>query len=85
MEEDAAVYAKAMGKPMVAFIAGAAAPPGKKMGHAGAIVIGNAGSHTSKRKALEAANITVVDTPSQIAAAVAAGLQSDRSKVAARQ
>jgi succinyl-CoA synthetase alpha subunit len=85
MEEDAAVYAKAMGKPMVAFIAGAAAPPGKKMGHAGAIVTGNAGSHSSKRKALEAANITVVDTPSQIAAAVAAGLQSDRSKVAARQ
>jgi succinyl-CoA synthetase alpha subunit len=85
MEEDAAVYAKSMRKPRVAFIAGAAAPPGKKMGHAGAIVTGNAGSYASKRKALEAAGVTVVDTPSQIAAAVAAGLQSGRPKVAASQ
>jgi succinyl-CoA synthetase alpha subunit len=85
MEEDAAVYAKTMRKPRVAFIAGAAAPPGKKMGHAGAIVTGNAGSYASKRKALEAAGVTVVDTPSQIAAAVAAGLQSGRPKVAASQ
>jgi len=85
MEEEAAVYAKKMSKPMVAFIAGAAAPPGKKMGHAGAIVTGNAGSYASKRTALEAAGVTVVDTPSQIAAAVAAGLQSGRSKVAASQ
>ncbi len=85
MEEDAAVYAKTMSKPRVAFIAGAAAPPGKKMGHAGAIVTGNAGSYASKRKALEAAGVTVVDTPSQIAAAVAAGLQSGRPKVAASQ
>ena len=52
---------------MVAFIAGAAAPPGKKMGHAGAIVAGNAGSYAGKRKALEQAGVTVVDTPSQIA------------------
>jgi succinyl-CoA synthetase alpha subunit len=85
MEEDAAVYAKTMRKPRVAFIAGAAAPPGKKMGHAGANVTGNAGSNASKRKALEAAGVTVVDTPSQIAAAVAAGLQSGRPKVAASQ
>jgi len=85
MEEEAAVYAKKMAKPMAAFIAGAAAPPGKKMGHAGAIVTGNAGSYASKRKALEAAGVTVVDTPSQIAAAVAAALQSGRSKVAATQ
>ena len=66
MEEDAAEYAKKMRKPMVAFIAGAAAPAGKKMGHAGAIVTGNAGSYASKRQALEAAGVTVVDTPSQI-------------------
>jgi succinyl-CoA synthetase alpha subunit len=87
MEEDAATYAKTMRKPLVAFIAGAAAPPGKKMGHAGAIVTGNAGSHASKRRALEAAGVTVVDTPAQIAAAVAAGLRAGRagSKVAASQ
>jgi succinyl-CoA synthetase alpha subunit len=76
MEEDAAEYAKKMKKPMVAFIAGAAAPAGKKMGHAGAIVTGNAGSHASKREALEAAGVVFVDTPSQIAPAVAAGLQT---------
>src|SRR5215510_2975282 len=79
MEESAADYAKRMTKPIVAFIAGAAAPPGKKMGHAGAIVTGNAGSHVSKRHALEAAGVTVVDTPSQIAAAVAAGLKPRRT------
>ena len=74
MEEDAAEYAKKMRKPMVAFIAGAAAPPGKKMGHAGAIVTGDAGSYAGKRKALEAAGVVVVDTPSQIAGAIAAKL-----------
>jgi succinyl-CoA synthetase alpha subunit len=87
MEEDAANYAKKMRKPMVAFIAGAAAPSGKKMGHAGAIVTGNAGSYASKRKALEAAGVIVIDTPSQIAAAVAVGLKTGRagSKLAASQ
>ena len=65
MEEDAAEYAKKMRKPMVAFIAGAAAPAGKKMGHAGAIVTGNAGSYASKRQALEAAGVVVVDTPAK--------------------
>jgi succinyl-CoA synthetase alpha subunit len=83
MEEAAAEYAKGVNKPMVAFIAGAAAPPGKKMGHAGAIVTGNAGSYAGKRKALEAAGVIVVDTPSQIAAAVAAGLTG--TPAAARQ
>jgi succinyl-CoA synthetase alpha subunit len=79
MEESAADYAKRMTKPIVAFIAGAAAPAGKKMGHAGAIVTGDAGNYASKRQALEAAGVTVVDTPSQIAAAVAAGLKARRT------
>jgi succinyl-CoA synthetase alpha subunit len=83
MEEAAAEYAKGVAKPMVAFIAGAAAPPGKKMGHAGAIVTGNSGSYPGKRKALEAAGVVVVDTPSQIAAAVAAGLKGGRTAVQA--
>jgi succinyl-CoA synthetase alpha subunit len=76
MEEAAADYAWTMSKPMVAFIAGAAAPPNKKMGHAGAIVTGSAGSYAGKRKALEASGVIVVDTPSQIAAAVAAGINA---------
>ena len=83
MEEAAAEYAKGVRKPMVAFIAGAAAPPGKKMGHAGAIVTGNVGSYAGKRKALEAAGVVVVDTPSQIAAAVAAGLKGGRTAMQA--
>jgi succinyl-CoA synthetase alpha subunit len=66
MEEDAAEYARTMRKPVAAFIAGAASPPGKKMGHAGAIVTGNRGSYASKRKALEAAGVLVADTPAQI-------------------
>ena len=76
MEETAATYAKRMKKPAVAFIAGAAAPPNKKMGHAGAIVIGDAGSYAGKRKALEAGGVVVVDTPAQIGAAVAAQLKA---------
>ncbi len=85
MEESAADYAKNMRKPIAAFVAGAAAPAGKKMGHAGAIVTGNAGSYVSKRRALEAAGVAVVDTPSQIAAAISAGLKGSLSKVAASQ
>ena len=76
MEEAAATYAKRMKKPAVAFIAGAAAPPNKKMGHAGAIVTGDAGSYAGKRKALEAGGVVVVDTPAQIGAAVAAQLKA---------
>jgi succinyl-CoA synthetase alpha subunit len=77
MEEEAAEYAKGMRKPVVAFIAGAASPPGKKMGHAGAIVTGNRGSYATKRKALEKAGVVVVDTPSQIAQAVSERLQAN--------
>jgi succinyl-CoA synthetase alpha subunit len=85
MEEMAADYAKRMVKPVVAFIAGAAAPPGKKMGHAGAIVMGDAGSYASKRQALEAAGVVVVDTPSQIAVAAAAEVKARRGKLSANQ
>jgi succinyl-CoA synthetase alpha subunit len=70
LEEDAAEYAATMKKPVVAFIAGAASPPGKRMGHAGAIVIGDRGSYASKRKALEKAGVTVLDTPSGVGEAL---------------
>jgi succinyl-CoA synthetase alpha subunit len=70
MEEEAAGYARDMLKPVVAFIAGRAAPPGKKMGHAGAIVTGSRGTYASKRAALESAGVTVVDTPSEIPGAI---------------
>ena len=74
MEEDAAEYVRDMRKPVVAFIAGGASPPGKKMGHAGAIVMGGKGSWASKRKALEAAGVEVLDTPSGVGPAVRAAL-----------
>ncbi len=66
MEEDAAEYAKGMSKPIASFIAGAASPPGKKMGHAGAIVMGNKGSYAGKKAALEAAGDNVCATPAGV-------------------
>jgi succinyl-CoA synthetase alpha subunit len=54
----------------VSFIAGRASPPGKKMGHAGAIVMGSRGSYASKRRALESAGVRVVDTPAAVAEAL---------------
>jgi succinyl-CoA synthetase alpha subunit len=63
-----------MTKPVAAFIAGGASPPGKKMGHAGAIVMGDRGTHASKRQALERAGVAVLDLPSQVGEALAATL-----------
>jgi succinyl-CoA synthetase alpha subunit len=66
-EEKAAEYMRAFGKkPAVAFIAGRSAPPGKRMGHAGAIVSGNQGTAESKVKAFEDAGIPVANAPSEI-------------------
>lgn len=75
LEEDAAEYARGMQKSIVAFIAGRASPPGKRMGHAGAIVMGRRGSYDSKRTALESAGVTVIDTPTEVAAAMTRLLQ----------
>ncbi|MGI9385573.1 MAG: succinate--CoA ligase subunit alpha [Methyloligellaceae bacterium] len=76
MEEDAAEYAAGMKKPIAAFIAGAASPPGKKMGHAGAIVMGDRGSYAAKKAALEAAGVEVVPTPSFVPKALQPRLKS---------
>ncbi len=68
-EEKAAEYIKAkMTKPVVSFIAGRTAPPGKRMGHAGAIISGGAGTAEGKRRALNAAGVAVADTPSALPA-----------------
>ena len=67
-EEEAAAYIKAhVRKPVAAFIAGATAPPGRRMGHAGAIVSGSSGSAAAKIAALRDANIAISPTPSDIA------------------
>lgn len=63
MEEHAAEYVAGMTKPVMAYIAGGAAPEGKKMGHAGAIVSGNKGTYKSKAAALTEAGATVLANP----------------------
>lgn len=65
-EEEAAEYIKTMKKPVVGFISGRTAPPGKRMGHAGAIISGNTGTAESKIRALTAANVPVADTINEI-------------------
>lgn len=65
-EEEAADYILTMTKPVYAYITGRSAPPGKKMGHAGAIVRGNAGTALGKITALEAVGVKVADTPAGV-------------------
>ena len=75
-EEEAAAYIKAhITKPVYAFIAGQTAPPGRRMGHAGAIVEGNAGTAAGKVKALQEAGVKVAAHPEQIAELVEESLK----------
>jgi succinyl-CoA synthetase alpha subunit len=71
-EEDAAAFVKAnVTKPVVAFIAGQTAPPGRRMGHAGAIISGGKGTAAEKMAALQAAGIHVVKAPSEMGSKIA--------------
>src|ERR1700693_6319668 len=71
-EEEAAAFVKAhVTKPVVGFIAGSTAPPGRRMGHAGAIISGGKGTGAEKMRAFETAGITTVKSPADMGAAVA--------------
>jgi succinyl-CoA synthetase alpha subunit len=78
-EEDAAEYIKAhVSKPVVAYIAGQTAPPGKRMGHAGAIVTGGKGTAESKIAALKEAGVEVVNSPTDIGKAIKQRVSASR-------
>ncbi|HLR77094.1 MAG TPA: hypothetical protein VK106_05500, partial [Balneolaceae bacterium] len=71
-EEEAAAYIQDnVDKPVVAFIAGSTAPPGRRMGHAGAIISGGKGTAEDKKEALREAGVTVVDSPAEIGSTLA--------------
>ena len=79
-EEEAAAYIKKhVTKPVVGFIAGATAPPGKRMGHAGAIISGGKGTAADKKKAMKKAGITVVDSPADMGVNIAKLLEKKKT------
>jgi succinyl-CoA synthetase alpha subunit len=92
-EEAAAEYIRRnVSKPVVAYIAGVTAPPGKRMGHAGAVISGGKGTAADKFAALEAARVTTVRSPAELGSAIAkrlarkgAGIRAAAAQAAAKK
>jgi succinyl-CoA synthetase alpha subunit len=84
-EEAAAEYIRRnVTKPVVAYIAGVTAPPGKRMGHAGAVISGGKGTAADKFAALEAARVTTVRSPAELGVAIAKRLAKKAAKPTAK-
>ncbi|HPI38760.1 MAG TPA: succinate--CoA ligase subunit alpha, partial [Ignavibacteriaceae bacterium] len=80
-EEEAAQYIKKFGtKPVVGFIAGRTAPPGRRMGHAGAIISGGKGTAAEKMKAMKNAGIYVAESPAEIGSTMERALKEFKEK-----
>ena len=78
-EEQAAAYIRQnVTKPVAAFIAGRTAPPGKRMGHAGAIISGGSGTAAEKVAALEAAGVVVAESPADMGTAMQRAIAARR-------
>ena len=81
-EEEAAEYIKAnVTKPVICFIAGQTAPPGKRMGHAGAIISGGHGTAQEKMAVLKQAGITVCESPADLGVTIQKAMQSRMASV----
>jgi succinyl-CoA synthetase alpha subunit len=84
-EEAAAEYIRRnVSKPVIAYIAGVTAPPGKRMGHAGAVISGGKGTAADKFAALEAARVTTVRSPAELGSAIARRLAPKQAKAAVK-
>jgi succinyl-CoA synthetase alpha subunit len=76
-EEEAAAFIRTgVEKPVIAFICGQTAPPGRRMGHAGAIIAGGKGTAAEKMKALAEAGVTLVQSPADMGATVAKAMRT---------